>query len=86
MRRIWIIVASALAIAMAGGYAQAQEKQPGATQEMQQNRDPPPGAENMEKKGERAQIASPDKRDETRKGLSRKPEDCNKGCIGGNPP
>ncbi len=26
------------------------------------------------------------KRDDQKKGLSRKPDDCNKGCIGGNPP
>ena len=27
-----------------------------------------------------------DKRDDTKKGLGRNPEDCNKGCVGGNPP
>jgi hypothetical protein len=33
------------------------------------------------------QPGSPsDKRDDAKKGLSRNPEDCNKGCIGGNPP
>jgi hypothetical protein len=27
-----------------------------------------------------------DKRDDVKKGLGRNPDDCNKGCIGGNPP
>lgn len=26
-----------------------------------------------------------DKKDDVKKGLGRNPEDCNKGCIGGNP-
>jgi hypothetical protein len=26
------------------------------------------------------------KRDDVKKGLGRNPEDCNKGCVGGNPP
>ena len=32
------------------------------------------------------QPGSPaDKRDDAKKGLSRNPEDCNNGCVGGNP-
>ena len=34
-------------------------KQPGAPQEIQNDRDPPPGAENMNKRAERAQSAAP---------------------------
>lgn len=63
MRRTWISGAAAAAISVvSAGHAWAQENEPGQApqaQKMQKDRDPPPGAENMNKRGERMQNAAP---------------------------
>jgi hypothetical protein len=63
MRRTWISAAAAAAISVvSAGHAWAQEKQPDRApqaQKMQKDRDPPPGAENMNKRGERMQNTAP---------------------------
>jgi hypothetical protein len=67
MRRTWIGAAAAVTIASAGGSAWAQaapgQDQAPASQQMQMdsdpNRDPPPGAENSDRRAERMQDADP---------------------------
>jgi cytochrome c-type biogenesis protein CcmH/NrfG len=63
MRRTWISAAAAAAISVVlAGHAWPQEKEPDqapAAQTMQKDRDPPPGPENMDKRAERMQSASP---------------------------
>jgi hypothetical protein len=61
MRRTWIGAAAAAAITLGTiGYAVAQDKQPSSSQQMQKDRDPPPGdAQTPDKRGERAQTAAP---------------------------
>jgi hypothetical protein len=63
MKRTWISAAAAAAISVvSAAHAWSQEKQPNqapAAQRMQKDRDPPPGAENMNKRAERMQSASP---------------------------
>jgi uncharacterized protein HemX len=61
MRRTWICAAVAAALAIgASGYAVAQDKQPNSSQQMQKDRDRPPGdAQTPDKRGERAQTAAP---------------------------
>jgi hypothetical protein len=61
MRRTWIGAAAAVAVTFGiAGYAVAQDKQPGSSQQMQKDRDPPPGdAQTPDKRGERAQTAAP---------------------------
>ena len=63
METTWIGAAAAAAIALgAAGYAVAQDSQPSSSQQMQQNRDAPPGdAFIPDKRGERAQTAAPQK-------------------------
>ena len=62
MRRTWASAAAAAAISVvSAGYAWPQEKQPDqapAAQKRQKDRDPPPGAENTDKRAERMQSAS----------------------------
>jgi hypothetical protein len=56
----WIGAAAVVAITVgAAGYAGAEEREPGPSQEIQYDRDPPPGAENMNKRAERAQSVAP---------------------------
>jgi hypothetical protein len=66
MRRTWIRAVAAVAITTVGaaGHAGAQERQSGqdqvpAAHEMQKDRDPPPGNENISKRAERAQSTAP---------------------------
>ena len=61
MRRTWICAAAAAALTIgAAGYAVAQDKQPNSSQQVQKDRDPPPGdAQTPDKRGERAQTAAP---------------------------
>jgi hypothetical protein len=48
---------------------------------------PPSVQRNGASASQTPQPRSPaDKRDDAKKGLSRNPDDCNKGCLGGNPP
>ena len=60
MRGTWIGAAAAAAITFGtAGYA-ASLSQPSSSQQMEQNRDPPPGdAFTPDKRGERAQTAWP---------------------------
>ncbi len=61
MRRTWIFAAAAAALTIgAAGYAVAQDKQPNSSQQMQKDRDRPPGdAQTPDQRGERAQTAAP---------------------------
>jgi hypothetical protein len=65
MRRTWISTVAAAAISVISiGCALAQENQVSqdqarAAQKMQKDQDPPPGAENMDKRAERMQSAAP---------------------------
>ena len=63
MRKTWISAAAGAAISViSAGHAWSQEKQPDqapTAQKMQKDRDPPPGAENMNKRGERIQNSAP---------------------------
>ena len=65
MMRTWIgAVALAAVTVGSAGYAGALEKSPGqdqasAAQQTQKDRDPPPGAENMDKRAERMQNPVP---------------------------
>jgi hypothetical protein len=70
MGRTWISAAAVAAISvMSAGHAWAQvsagsaeaasQNRAPATQEMQNGRDSPPGAENMDKRAERMQSAAP---------------------------
>ena len=63
MRTTWLGAAAAAAIAFgAAGYAVAQDNQPSSSQQMQKDRDAPPGdAFTPDKRGERAQTAAPQK-------------------------
>ena len=64
MRRTWIGAAAIAALTFGtAGYAAAQDKQPSSSQQqMQTDRDPPPGdAQTSDKRGERAQTAAPQK-------------------------
>jgi hypothetical protein len=56
------------------------------TNDANQTTDSPGTQQNARSVPEDAQPGSiADRRDDAKKGLSRDPEDCNKGCIGGNP-
>jgi hypothetical protein len=69
MRKIWIamVVASAVSFVTAG-YAAAQDKQPSSSQQMQKDRDPPPGdAQTGDKRGERAETPAPMNHDQGQK-------------------
>lgn len=60
MKRTWLGVVVALAMATTCvEYSGAQEKQSNSAPETQKDRDPPPGAENMDTRAERAQTATP---------------------------
>ena len=70
MRGAWISAAAAAAIGLvsvghawaqvsAGSAEAASQNRAPATQEMQNGRDSPPGAENMDKRAERMQSAAP---------------------------
>ena len=70
MRRTWISAAAATAIGLvSGGHPWAQvsagsgeaagQNQAPATQETQNNRNPPPGAEGMDRTAQRAHTAAP---------------------------
>jgi hypothetical protein len=70
MRRTWISAAAVAAISImsagqawpqvsAGSAEAASQNQAPATQELQNGRDSPPGAENMDKSAERMQNAAP---------------------------
>ena len=73
MRRTWIGAAAAAAITFGtAGYAVAQDQQPSSSQQMQKDRDPPPGdAGTPDKRGERAQTTAPQK--STGEGENQKP-------------
>ena len=75
MKRAWIGAAAAVAIAVGAGYAGAQEKQPGQDQAraMQKDQDLPPGADNMDKRGERDQSAAPMNESQRQKPADRAP-------------
>ena len=62
MRAIVRVTTPAAALALAitwVEYSGAQEKQSNATQQTPKDRDPPPGAENIDRKAERAQNTAP---------------------------
>ena len=62
MRRIWIGAPAVAAIIFGtAGYAVGEDKQPGSSQQqMQKDRDPPPGdAQTSDKRGERAMTPAP---------------------------
>ena len=64
MRRIRIGATAALALTIVmAGHAGAQGNQPTASPQTQNDRDPPPGAENLSKRAERAQSAAPKSKD-----------------------
>jgi hypothetical protein len=65
MRRVWIGATAALALTVVmGGHAGAQGNQPTPSPQMQNDRDPPPGTENLSKRAERAQSAAPKSKDQ----------------------
>ena len=63
MRRTWIGAAAAAAVTFGtAGYSVAQDNPPNSSQQVQKDRDRPPGdAQTPDKRGERAQTAAPQK-------------------------
>jgi hypothetical protein len=61
MRKTAMGIVTAFAVSLIpAAYAEAQDKQPTSSQQMQKDRDPPPGdAQTPDKRGERAQTAAP---------------------------
>ena len=64
MKRTWIGAVTASVIIAGAAYAGNAEREPTrdqtrATHALPKNQDPPPGAENMDRRAERAQTAAP---------------------------